>query len=321
MSDHPTDITLAKLRRLATDANIKVSRIRAMTQAVLANGLIRVVEPADGLVVSAASLKGQKTYSAEVESKPGLTVEIRLSGHSESFELDEPKRITRIMPGQVLVSGMARPSPWKVTAASQSLFETVSIRYTHEFIQSLAQKSPGLTDWASAHILENGHGTLAQTVELKANAQQILFCARRWQSANQKLLLHSIALRVLALIWQAVEPQENQPTPEGIEDDVIAYAMAEIERNPSASLTIEALAQRCRVSETSLKTRFKQVTGQSVGAFVVETRMHLAAEMLGRGVPVKVAAETLGYASAEAFSKAVKQRFGKSPRLLSARAG
>ena len=319
MSEHPTDITLPKLKRIARKAGIEVSRIHAWTQAVLANGQIKVIEPSDGVVVSTASLKGQKTYSAQVESKHGLTIELRLSGESASFELDPPKRVTRVKRGDLLISGMAAPSLWKVTAAAQSLFETVSIRYSGEFIRTLAPQSPELADWASTHIAQNGHGILTQTVELTAIAHQILACSRRRQSANQKLLLHSIALRVLALIWQVVEPLENQPTPGVLEDDLISYALAEIERNPAASLTIEALAQRCRVSETSLKTRFKQATGQSVGAFVLESRMNLAAEMLGRGVPVKTVAETLGYASTEAFSKAVKQRFGKPPRLLNVR--
>ena len=316
MSDHPADITLGKIKHIANSAGIKVSRIRAMTQAVLANGQIRVIDPADGLVVSAASLKGQKTYSAQVESKPGLTIEMRLCGESESFELCSPSRRTMVTPGDVLISGMAQGTPWKVTAVAQNLFETVSIRYTEAFIEQITPGSSSLKGWAAAHIAHNGHGVIPQTVELSALAHQILACVRRRQTDDQNLLLQSIALRVLAIVWQLVEPVHDQPTPENIEDDLVAYAMAEITRNPAASLTIEALAERCRVSETSLKTRFKQVTGQSVGAFVVEARMHLAAEMLGRGVPVRAAAETLGYATTEAFSKAVKQRFGKSPRRL-----
>ena len=315
MVEFPKDITVQKIKRVAEAAGFKMLKLRALKHAVLATGFMRIVEPTRGVVISAGSFKGQREYSARVVAERGLVIETRLNGFSDSRELDPPRRSLVMQPGDLLISGKRRPSVWDVHAEAQGHFESVSVSYTPDFLHQLAEDSPEISAWALHHVSENGQDVIAQTVGLTSLAQQIMRCVHN-RSANSKLLLQSLALQLLALAWTCCQKPDRDATVEKGYNDVIAFAIDEIERNPHASLTVKAMASACRMSESSLKLRFKQATGQSMGGFIIQTRMRKAAEMLNRGVPVKTASQTLGYSSAEAFSKAVKTYFGRSPRSL-----
>lgn len=315
MDDFPKDITARKIKRFADAAGFKLLQFRAIQNAVLAIGFMKIIEPARGVVISAGNFKGQKEYDAQVVAEPGLVIEIRLQGHSQSQEVDAPRRRTVMSPGDLLISGKKGPSVWDVHAEAQGEFTAISIRYTPAFLDELAENSPEISIWALDYVAQNSHCITSQTVELTSIGQQILHCSRN-RGPNTNLLLQSLALQTLALIWKRFEPTDTLPLEGGETDDVIAFVLDEIEQNPSVSLTVKAMATACRMSESSIKQRFKKATGRSIGGFIVEMRMRRAAEMLNRGVSVKAASQTLGYSSTEAFSKAVKTYFGRSPRRL-----
>ena len=315
MVEFPKDITVQKIKRLAEATGMQMIKLRSLTHSILAIGFMKILEPVRGVQISAGSFKGQREYSARVVAETGLVIEIRLSGNSDSQEVNLPERTTVMRPGNLLVSGKSSHSVWEVHAEAQGLFEAVSVRYTPDYLSELAAHSPEISAWALDYVEQNGHQVVQQTVELSSLGQQLLQCANK-RGPNTNLLLQSQALQLLALCWNHVQSGDADAAPALDDADVIAFAIDEIERNPHASLTVKAMASACRMSESSLKLRFKQATGQSMGGFIFQTRMRKAAEMLNRGVPVKTASQTLGYSSAEAFSKAVKTYFGRSPRSL-----
>ena len=315
MVEFPKDITVRTIKRIAAAAGVQMLKLRTLQGGVLATGFMKILEPARGVVVSAGSFKGQKQYNAKIVAETGLTIELRLHGSSRSQELDPPNRTTVVRPGSMLISGKSDQSLWDVHADAQDIFETVSIRYEKQFLTALADNSPDISAWALDYVVRNGHGVVEQTIELTGVAQQLLSSVRK-KGPNTNLLLHALALQALALAWQYFEALDGDHKPALQHDDVIAFAIDEIEKNPHASLTVKDMAAACRMSESSMKSRFKQATGRSMGAFILDTRMRMAAEMLHKGVSVGATSEALGYSSAEAFSKAVKNYFGRSPRNL-----
>ena len=173
--------------------------------------------------------------------------------------------------------------------------------------------SPEIAEWALALVGSNFHQVVGQDVDFAITAQKLIHCTRDY-GPNSNLLLQSLSLQLLADVWSRQTRATDRGPHDQIEYDVIAFAISEVENNPSASVTVQDIATLCRMSESAMKARFKKATGRPLGRFILETRMQKAAEMLTQGVPVKAAATTLGYASSEAFSRAVKSYFGRSPR-------
>jgi AraC-like DNA-binding protein len=93
-----------------------------------------------------------------------------------------------------------------------------------------------------------------------------------------------------------------------------------IHENPARSWTLASLAVRSSMSRTSLATRFRELLGTSVQAYIARLRMVTAAAMIEhpqRPKLARVAAE-VGYGSEAAFSRAFLREMGVAPTTLRA---
>ena len=90
---------------------------------------------------------------------------------------------------------------------------------------------------------------------------------------------------------------------------------AHIDRNLDRPLDLEALAAVAHFSPYHFHRLFLAWTGQTLGDYLTRRRLEKAAQRL-RGQPdstVLSIALSVGYGSAEAFTRAFKQRFGLPP--------
>lgn len=79
-------------------------------------------------------------------------------------------------------------------------------------------------------------------------------------------------------------------------------------------IPIRQIAERFSVSETSLKNYFRGVYGQNISAWLRETRMKKAAELLaGTKYPIAEISEQVGYSNQGKFAAVFKKEFGLSP--------
>lgn len=91
---------------------------------------------------------------------------------------------------------------------------------------------------------------------------------------------------------------------------------------PGAAHTLKSLAREGGVSVSSLKTKFREVYGQSVCAFLLDVRMERARKGLEReGWTVTQAAHFSGYAHTSNFCTAFQRYFGFSPGRIGCRPG
>lgn len=91
-------------------------------------------------------------------------------------------------------------------------------------------------------------------------------------------------------------------------------ALFVIERNLNQDLSLEQIARHCAVSRFHLAHAFGEATGLSVMEYVRTRRLTEAAYALASGASdiLNLALDT-GYASHEAFSRAFKAQFGRTP--------
>jgi AraC-like DNA-binding protein len=101
----------------------------------------------------------------------------------------------------------------------------------------------------------------------------------------------------------------------GVRDREIGQALNAIHRDARAAWTVEELARVAGMSRSMFAERFTTVVGESPMQYLALWRMQLAARLLADGAQVSAAADSVGYASEAAFSRAFKKLVGQSPAL------
>ena len=103
-----------------------------------------------------------------------------------------------------------------------------------------------------------------------------------------------------------------------LHDPQISRVLLAIHEAPARRWTLAGLAALASMSRTSLATRFRQLVGTSVHAYIARLRMLAAASLLEdpkRPKLARVAAE-VGYGSEAAFSRAFLREMGYAPTKL-----
>jgi len=119
---------------------------------------------------------------------------------------------------------------------------------------------------------------------------------------------------ILLLRQHLVQHSIDSPFFATLQDPRLARAIATILERPAEPHTIENLAALAGMSRSSFTERFLQVFGQSPIAFVQKVRLRLAAHLLATtDLPVKLVAQSAGYASRSYFSRAFRAAYGQDP--------
>jgi AraC family transcriptional regulator len=105
-----------------------------------------------------------------------------------------------------------------------------------------------------------------------------------------------------------------------LSDPVLIKAIAHIESDYGARLTLSAVARAAGLSPFHFHRRFRDKMGETVAEYVRRVRLeHAATHVCRTSSPLIDITFRLGYGSQEAFSRAYVQRFGVTPgRMRSA---
>ncbi|MER5220180.1 AraC family transcriptional regulator [Streptomyces flaveus] len=144
------------------------------------------------------------------------------------------------------------------------------------------------------------------------------------------LLLQAIASvpgapeRTRAEIWTALwriahlTPDAGLPGPHPAVTAAIAY----IEANLAAPLTVPAVARAAGVSHNHLTRLFRTTTGDTVVAYVRRRRLDRAHHLLRAStLSIPAVAASVGIPDLQAFNKACRRELGASPRALRGETG
>ena len=95
-----------------------------------------------------------------------------------------------------------------------------------------------------------------------------------------------------------------------------AQLLEAIVRQPEHDWTVEAMADLTCMSRTRFFKRFSETVGTSPSHFLAQIRMKLATQRIAQGMPLSRAAQSVGYQSEAAFSRAFKKITGHLPGSL-----
>ena len=100
-----------------------------------------------------------------------------------------------------------------------------------------------------------------------------------------------------------------------LQDAKISAVLKLIHDDPTRNWTLQALAAEAAMSRSSLTTRFRDLVGESIHAYIARLRMVAAATLLQNGGRADLAtiADKVGYKSESAFIRAFTRTIGVTP--------
>lgn len=114
--------------------------------------------------------------------------------------------------------------------------------------------------------------------------------------------------------WLEQDPAARTGWLGALRDDRIGRVMTAVHREPGRDWTLERLAREATMSRSTFAARFTQLVGEPAMAYVTRWRMQVAHARLQDGqTTVSELADTLGYRSEAAFTRAFARITGETP--------
>ncbi|ODU70030.1 MAG: cupin [Lautropia sp. SCN 66-9] len=179
------------------------------------------------------------------------------------------------------------------------------------FFQFNGALSELMIDALPDHVVIRSAGGLAQPVGY-------LFDLMLAEAAQQPELSSPLIERLTDLLFFYVlrhVAQDSAST--GLwalaQQPALSALLEQLLREPGKDWSADEMARVVNMSRARFFRRFVEACGQAPAQFLLELRMHMAAQRLGSGDSVTRAAEHVGYHSYAAFCRAFKKVIGEQP--------
>jgi AraC-like DNA-binding protein len=150
---------------------------------------------------------------------------------------------------------------------------------------------------------------------VESSLRYVLEATQDGESDSQVLTrLPTIVLAEVLRLHLAEAPAADRGWLSALRDPVLAPALSHLHRDPARRWTVADLAAASNVSRSVLDERFRHVLGRSPIRYLTDWRLHMAKDLLATtDLGVHAIAHRVGYDSEEAFSRAFKRAYGRSP--------
>jgi AraC family transcriptional regulator, activator of mtrCDE len=164
------------------------------------------------------------------------------------------------------------------------------------------QREPVVAETSASAIPGNVFHGLSQEIERPGLGTQAICQA-----------LMKVAL--VALLRQQ-RPGEGDASPASVlHHPRLARALVAIIENPAGDHSVDSLAALAGMSRASFSDHFSRTLGQGPIDFVQKSRLRVAARLLKvTDLPIKVIADSVGYAGSRPFGRAFQLAYGVTPK-------
>jgi AraC-like DNA-binding protein len=151
------------------------------------------------------------------------------------------------------------------------------------------------------------YGRSAIPEKVLAAAAPALFAA--WREERSRRAIADAARRVIHTLTQGVEPMT-------LSDARIERAVAFINRNLDARLTLEDVAAEAYLSPSRFRHLFVEQTGMALRPYILWRRFLRVWELLMAGESLSTAAHAAGFADAAHLTRTSRSMFGFPPSAM-----
>jgi AraC-like DNA-binding protein len=175
------------------------------------------------------------------------------------------------------------------------------------------QASHLLASLPAVIILRGGGGPALEGLDV---ARRMIVMEMRSPSQGSAVMVARILDLIFIQILRAwaAGPDAEPNWLAGVSDPQVGLAVSTIHRDPRHDWSVEELAQQCNLSRSAFAARFVARVGQPPATYLAHVRLDVATDLL-RDSSLSVAriAESVGYTSEAAFSRAFRNRYGAPP--------
>lgn len=200
----------------------------------------------------------------------------------------------------------AKRARWVTVVCSASkLKETIG---SHPILSHSSPVSLAITDCAI-------HGTPIDS-KIRAAAEDILNPPYGGEIGRQLTKARSLEVlyRLIQTLPNEIGKWKSQSSYNALTIDKLNFARDILDGNVSEVPNIAKLSDITDLGRTKLVKGFREMFGESIGAYVLRRRMEIAQELLrAREMPVNMVAHHVGYEHQSTFSAAYRKYFGHAP--------
>jgi AraC-like DNA-binding protein len=141
-------------------------------------------------------------------------------------------------------------------------------------------------------------------------------CSRFFYSIlESKHMVSDKELYICGIIYQILATLSTGINRENSVSLYVRQAQNYIESNLNQSLRVDSLAENLGLNRVYFSRIFKHFTGKPPQQYILEMRLHKAAELLASGAFPGEAATQVGYENVMNFSRMFRKQFGMSPSM------
>lgn len=194
--------------------------------------------------------------------------------------------------------------------AAAGLLEGRSATTHWAWADDLANRYPGIE--VNREVLYVDDGDIITSAGGAAGIDCCLHLLRRVHGAE---IASRVARRmVVPPHRQGGQAQFIEPLRETPAIDRFSQVMEWVQKNPEASHSLDSLATRAYMSRRTFTRRFRQATGTTVGAWLLDQRLALAQRLLETtGTTIDLIAQQAGFGSEVSLRKQFSKRLKTSP--------
>lgn len=183
-------------------------------------------------------------------------------------------------------------------------------RFTNWQILFLLQPSLSSEMRARAGMLLLDVQGISELLPLLDRAEEL---SRSTAHPGARTELLGVFLQILSMIVR--RGREEGPEGQGSHVGKIGHLLAEINRAPERSWTLQAMANYLRMSQANLRLQFRRLTGCSPNRYLLDQRLRKAAGLLCETEKsVGETAADSGFHDSNYFARQFRARFGVNPR-------
>ncbi len=202
---------------------------------------------------------------------------------------------------------------------------------SHRPLLPQAMEEPYIRDvlWISAEYVQRVQAMFPGQLAAPTGAGVLLRTrGSRWESLSPRfrtaveesegkapgweMALAGVTLELMASLGRAMKERNASPPSEA--PGLLDRALAIIEQELAAPITLEETARRLFVSQSTLTQVFRQKMGVSFYHCVTQRRLIAAKELILEGVPLEAVGSRVGFGDYSGFYRAFRREYGISPR-------